>query len=366
MAQVRGQDSLPGFTHRSPITGAFGAAMPGAGGELPLHLLPVVTNAYVREASGYASEIRADSVVVARVTMMTNVLSVLRAGRKIVPFLDGMPLVDVEGTIPDPAVSEIVFYLQRTAANRSAFDRLLMSGGYGTRPVIFSIGVPGEAPWPTEVRHLGFRRLSLNAILWVGGALFVYLVVSGIVAIKSNFLRDPIQANSTPPAGQPANLPPPFSLAKVQFFLWFSAVFSAFVLIYAATGDFNSIPGSMFVLLGISGATPGVAFLQDRFKDPTAGLPAGATPIQPVTNGAVPSGWKNGGFLWDLISNADGLSWNRVQMLLATIVLFTIFSISVLCNLTIPAFSSELVALMGISSGTFLLGLSSELHSSRQ
>ncbi|WP_347275323.1 hypothetical protein [Candidatus Kuenenia sp.] len=60
------------------------------------------------------------------------------------------------------------------------------------------------------------------------------------------------------------------------------------------------------------------------------------------------------GFFTDILSDANGISFYRFQIAAWTVVLGIIFISSVLNVLTMPEFPKELLALMGISSGTYI------------
>ena len=60
------------------------------------------------------------------------------------------------------------------------------------------------------------------------------------------------------------------------------------------------------------------------------------------------------GFLNDILKDNQGVSFHRFQMLAWTGVLIVIFISSVIETLTMLDFDSTLLALMGLSGGTFL------------
>jgi hypothetical protein len=60
------------------------------------------------------------------------------------------------------------------------------------------------------------------------------------------------------------------------------------------------------------------------------------------------------GFLRDILSDSSGYSFHRFQIFAWTIVLGVIFVSSVYNGLTMPEFSTTLLGLMGISSGTYI------------
>lgn len=60
------------------------------------------------------------------------------------------------------------------------------------------------------------------------------------------------------------------------------------------------------------------------------------------------------GFWKDLLSDSNGISLYRFQIAVWTLVIGFIFIINVYDNLSMPQFDNTLLALMGISSGTYL------------
>jgi hypothetical protein len=60
------------------------------------------------------------------------------------------------------------------------------------------------------------------------------------------------------------------------------------------------------------------------------------------------------GFIFDILSDDNGVSFHRFQMFVWTIVLGIFFVISALGTLAMPDFSTTLLGLMGISAGTYL------------
>lgn len=60
------------------------------------------------------------------------------------------------------------------------------------------------------------------------------------------------------------------------------------------------------------------------------------------------------GFLRDILTDSNGISFHRFQILVWTLVMVAIFCTEVYSDLLMPEFSTSLLALMGISSGTYL------------
>jgi hypothetical protein len=63
---------------------------------------------------------------------------------------------------------------------------------------------------------------------------------------------------------------------------------------------------------------------------------------------------KTKGFLTDIMSDENGISIHRFQMVGWTVILTLVFVHGVWTNLTMPEFSDTLLTLMGISSGTYI------------
>ena len=60
------------------------------------------------------------------------------------------------------------------------------------------------------------------------------------------------------------------------------------------------------------------------------------------------------GFLDDILSDDDGISFHRFQIAAWTVVLIFVFIAKVYNDLSMPEFDGTLLALMGISGGTYI------------
>jgi len=222
---------------------------------------------------------------------------------------------------------------------------------------------------------------------------FLYL------ARTTNIIRD-----SNPPQ-PPEGARKPYSLALAQAAFWFFLVFGSFLFIALVTGDYNStITQQALVLMGIGTGTalgaamidstkrssanatlstqePKKAELEEEAKqlqakvdslkgaataeekraldDASVQLKATEAKLQDTT--AQIEDAKSGlskpvsdGFPRDLLTDADGVNFHRFQMVIWTIVLGCLFVYGVYRELAMPEFSATLLALMGISAGTYL------------
>jgi len=255
-------------------------------------------------------------------------------------FLDE---IAIPGSPPEscsPAEGTVRFLLERTDKSDRAWHFLLKEPTRVAKIISASVGPNEELAYPTTVRDLELQIIpkgkffSFLAMLALGLAVFVRL------ALKTALLRDPVPA----PAGQL----PPYSLSRFQLGFWTLLVLAAYVFIWMVTAQLDTITGSVLVLLGIGSGTALGATLIDSGKTAPAGSSPPAEPAAP----AQPTASR--GFLTDLLSDANGVSIYRFQLFAWTLILGVIFCASVYDGLQMPQFSTTLLGLMGLSSGTYL------------
>lgn len=115
---------------------------------------------------------------------------------------------------------------------------------------------------------------------------------------------------------------------------WFAIIFAAFVFLWLVTGEMPTLSGQALALLGISSATTMASVGISADRTPAAG--------------------ESGVFFRDLLSDANGITIQRFQMLVMTIALGLMFLIHVATRLTMPEFDASLLTLLGISAGTYV------------
>lgn len=162
-------------------------------------------------------------------------------------------------------------------------------------------------------------------LAWV---LFTVTLIA-LVALGSgpNMLRDPL------PDGVAGKRP--FSLGKVQMAWWFIIIVGSYLYVWATTGAAPEMSPTLLSLAGISGAT-GTASIAISNTQQTQFPP-------------------HAGFFTDLVTDKDGVTLHRFQMLSMTIILGIMFVIRVITKNQLPAdFDGTTLGLLGISSGTYL------------
>lgn len=179
-------------------------------------------------------------------------------------------------------------------------------------------------------------------------------LATAIVALgaRSNLLRVP------PPLAALSRKRPPFSLARVQMAWWFYIVIAAFLYIWLITGAYNSLTPSVLGLIGISASTGLAAVFVDADRDSKAReKTSGTTAGHDTSRGDLPEAPRvpeSRGFFRDILSDAQGVSFHRFQIVVWSIVLAGVFVRQVQDRLMMPDFDAMLLSLMGISSGTYV------------
>jgi hypothetical protein len=221
-----------------------------------------------------------------------------------------------------------------------------------------------------------FWTMLLLFLLAVG--FFLYL------AVRSDILRD---CQAVPEKGDRK----PFSLSRCQMAWWFFIIFASYMLIWIVVGDRDTLSSSALALLGISSATALGAVSIDASKktdaktqlqaleqeavsltsrvnaidantakaeeirelaDKKARLDQVAKLISELKVTLAPK--SSEGFLQDLLTDVNGVTLHRFQIVIWTVTLGFIFALLVYRTLGMPEFSGTLLALMGISNGAYL------------
>jgi hypothetical protein len=326
-------------------------------------------------------------------------------GRKIVLFINAMeiPRCYPETILPLPdGKGTLRFNLERTADSKKAWTALLGSPVF-ERSFPLSVGVEGGTPLQTAVSD--FRLVVMRvAWFWVWlGTMGVVLFVLFRFSRKSDLLRGSGPENLTDfHRDLGIQVHPeerrPFSLAQTQMAFWTVLILGSFFFIWAVTSDRDIVPDTVLVLMGIGTGTALGASMVDTGKRSSAEAEARSllrekkmlaaelvsdraqlsiappppnleTLRQNVTKGdarvteishrlselvPVLEGGVSKNFFQDLLSDENGVSLHRFQMLCWTLVLGVVFVVGVYTDLGMPTFSGTLLALLGISSGTYL------------
>ncbi len=302
--------------------------------------------------------------------------------KQIVLYLDGLPIKDLTGTLPRPRADGFLeFYLVRTSAAKDAWNRIMSRPLSPTRLIPISIGYADQAPIRSGLSINFVIVPQWEAFLAIGFWVVVVAVFIGF-AKTTSIIRD-----GSPTAS--------FSLARTQAAWWFFIILGAFMFVAAATGDVNgALSGTALTLLGIGAATAGasavvnssqageqqaaehrvqaqiadqtnqVAAIQAQVGQAGAAAQAAAQARLDAANAVLArkrsllqqlrTPYEAENFLKDILSDADGISVHRFQMVAWTLVLSFIFAKQVFDTMAMPDFDANLLTLQGISAATYV------------
>lgn len=260
-------------------------------------------------------------------------------------FLDE---VAIDGSSPescDPYRGEVRFLLDRTDKSDAAWHALLAEPVGFSKEVSVSVGPKGRLSFETDVNE--FELVVVPAVEFYGFLATVALALAGLFRLGR---RTTLLRSSSP--GTALGMQAPYSLARFQLAFWSFLVIAAYVFIWMITEELDTITGSVLVLLGIGSATALGAAMIDQ-GTPAAPGTAESAPATDAASAPRPLTVSRG-FLNDVLSDDQGISLHRFQLFIWTLVLGIIFCASVYNGLAMPQFSSTLLGLMGLSSGTYL------------
>lgn len=249
-------------------------------------------------------------------------------------FLNNVPMSSIKAFQADTVAGKLVFKIAR---------------GYGSNPwnVFYqspfhptmvaesiSIGYPSSGAIATLVDSKSDIRIVLirSSYLVLALCLMALLVLLWLFGVKRGMLKD----ESLLPDIQER----PYSLGRTQLAFWSVIVALSYIFIALVTGELAPLSTSTLVLLGVSGVTTATATLIDnndklnnknRHQDDE----------------------KSSGLLTDLLSDNNGISIHRFQMLVFNIILGVFFIKQVLTQLNMPEFDNNMLLLLGISNGTY-------------
>jgi len=322
---------------------------------------------------------------------------------KLVPYLNGLALV---GNYPEEihaSENHLHYHLRITSENKKVWIDLLGAPKGIRRLVTFSVGLEGQSPFDSDF-HPQDKRFPLTVISPVYGVIALILVLATLfllvgLARTTNIIREP----GPKPAGGKRR---PYNLGRTQMAFWFFLVYASYITIWLITNALDTITASLLGLIGISAGTALSEAMIDSGKDTAkAGQLQDLTAEKQALEQSVPelqsqvaavnakdamtpddltnrdslskqlqdsrtrlalvnqqiqvltppaSTGISAGFLRDILSDASGYSFHRFQIFAWTLVLGVIFVSSVYNELTMPEFSTTLLGLMGISSGTYI------------
>lgn len=321
---------------------------------------------------------------------------------KFILYIDGNAFKGLPPALVDNN-KKLQFDLKRVSENKDAWTAVLSRWPKGWDRQV-PVTVRQE-----NVKVQGEALATLTIINRTWFRVFVASFAAAIILFWWLASHSDIIRNTGP---QPAGARKPYSLARTQMAFWFFIVIISYVFIWMVTSDLTNLTESVLGLIGISAATGlGSAVvdsnkwseqknrrrtleekkntdevelekLQSEIATLSARINANPAPtnlaaqqaaliakqaelaakqkeieqadqkLQEFAAAAKPA--KSEGFINDILSDDNGISFHRFQIFVWTIVLIFIFIESVYNTLAMPDFDAKLLGLMGISSGTYI------------
>jgi len=352
------------------------------------------------KVTGIEGHLELDSIIKVEVANFSE-WAATHDATKLVPFLNGRA---VRGGYPNelhPDSRRLSFHLLITPENKHLWIDLLGAPHGLSHPVTFTIGLETESPFDSVYDQSNPLPLTVISPPYgvVGLLIIAFTLVLFIwLARTTNLIREAGTA-------VPGKLRP-YNLGRTQMAFWFFLVYVSYVVIWLVTSALDTITPSLLGLMGISAGTAlGEALIDSgkdtaqasQLRDLTAekqsleqGIPElqsqiGALNSKPTLTtedtanrdslnkqlqdsrtrlaqvnqqlqGITPpsTAGHSQGLLRDILRDGSGYSFHRFQIFAWTIVLGIIFLSAVYNSLAMPEFSTTLLGLMGISSGTYI------------
>lgn len=296
-------------------------------------------------------------------------------------------LLRADGVVPSASgAAELTYRLTRSAENSELWRSILHDPFFEKvpEPIHLSVGVSGDGPllFGDGVNHFNIQKafVSLEGLISMG----LFLVVAILLYLyRSDMLRNGPDVDGKKQA---------YSLGRWQMAWWFILILASYLTIWLITGDRDTITTSSLVLMGISAATAmgSIAIeanaparaeeTRKTLEAQKASLAVSPTIVEARAGSATPQQQEaaeaielrmaeidqtvanvtrppmtTGSWWRDILTDNTGMvGLHRFQIFVWTIVLGVIFVASVLRDLTMPEFNTTMLALMGISAGTYL------------
>jgi hypothetical protein len=359
------------------------------------------TPAPLPRVTGTGGHLELDDIIQVEVDHFTE-WAATHDATKLVPFINGRA---IRGNYPEeihPDKNRLHFHLQITPANKEVWTDLLGEPKGMRRMVTFTIGLENQSPFDSVYGQDNPLPLTVISPVYgaIAGIVFLFTLILFLwLARKTNLIRE---TGTCPVPGKLR----PYNLGRTQMAFWFFMIYASYFTIWLITNALDTITPSLLALMGISAGTAlGEALIDSGSDNANAGQLQSATAEKQSLEESVPAlqsqidalnartslapedtsnrdslnkqlqdsrtrlaqlnqqiqnltpsaaSGVSKGFLTDILSDESGYTFHRFQIFAWTIVLGVMFVSSVYNSLTMPEFSTTLLGLMGISSGTYI------------
>ena len=315
-------------------------------------------------------------------------------GKPLILYIDGLEVKNISARVIRDSTSKgwLKFQLKMKGAEESWLELLRRPEltSKSANLVTISAGIEGEKEIESGKDNFSLVIYSEKDYFQFIAVSILLLLITVYLAVKTDMLREPaIDVTSKEKR--------PYSLALTQMAFWSYLVISSYLALYIITKEFPSITNSVLALIGISSATAlgsvlinykkiieskekiislksELKAIDDRVESIHELSGKEKTPMrleefrnelehlnkkQYELNDTIKEtnkyqDYKCKGFVNDILSDSCGVSLYRFQIAVWTLVLGYIFIFTIWNSLMMPEFDNTLLALMGISSGTYL------------
>lgn len=304
----------------------------------------------------------------------------------LVLFLAGLPMRGIHPSRCDPDNGHVGFLLARTEEGNDAWKELLGHPTAFRKVVQATIGSSETRSYPRKNGSVPLMLTQIPAKPFMAFLVIALgtLAIVGFLGRTTALLRDPSGS-----ADREERLRP-YSLSRVQQAFWFVLSVLAYLFVWLMTGELDSLSTSVLALISISSGTAlasealgsshttRLISKEKKLREQALRLYASRARLDGADHSdderrtaddavrlneealtALQAAIRKGeteGFFTDLVRDPAGVSLQRAQIAVWTVVLGVIFVYEVYARLTMPEFSATLLSLMGISSGTYLAG----------
>jgi hypothetical protein len=255
--------------------------------------------------------------------------------------INGLPFDDIKPIFSNND-SMLMFELMRTTCDgteqHDVWDILQQPEKGWKRPVTVSICTMTELPLKLDPKaptynfdFIIMRKLSF----WLMTLFMIGILVLSIWAGKN---RDIFRDDTGNPN---EDLKAPYSLSRLQLGFWTFIIVFSFLYIWAITGVLPNLTEDTLYLLGISVTTAGASRVLERMS----GLNSAKAPTLRESSGSF---WR------DILTDDNGMSIHRAQMVVWTLIIGMFFVRRSISDFSMPDLNNNLLVLMGLSAGTYL------------
>jgi hypothetical protein len=235
-------------------------------------------------------------------------------------FIEGLKVKGL--TRMDTSRSEPIVYFIIDDKVRNIVRKFFGESASDKMVVPLSVSV-GNEKFTTKSRYIFLEIKPKVNVAWVY-VLAVVLTGVAIIALLNNILKDDNNLY--------------YSLGRTQLFYWTILFSICYLVIWHNTGMLPDVTATALTILGISAGTTAAGKVIENQNKGDVEIDANA---------------KSEGWFYDILSDGSSINIHRFQNIIFNIIFGVIFFQRCLATHAMPTFDSNVLVLLGISSGTY-------------